>query len=45
MIDYDPPFDIEFSADGEYWDNVKLPWNEDDEELNIELLLNSEHVF
>jgi hypothetical protein len=45
MIDYESPFSDEFSADGEYWDKFELPWNEEDEELNIHLLLMSKNDF
>ena len=41
MIDYEAPFSEEFSADSDYWDNVPLPWNEEEEELNLEHLLAS----
>jgi hypothetical protein len=35
MIDYEPPFTEEFSADGDYWSDVPLPWEEgNDEEMN-----------
>lgn len=45
MIDYDPPFNEEFSADAEYWDKIQLPWNEEDEELDITRLLKSKNDF
>ena len=47
MLDYDPPFNEEFSADCDYWESIKLPWNEnlDDEEINIESLLQMNDVF
>lgn len=45
MLDYDPPFDLEFTADADYWDKVYLPWNDEDEDLNIDLLLNSTNDF
>ena len=45
MIEYDPPFDEEFIADGEYWNDFQLPWNDDDEDLNIESLLHSKNDF
>jgi hypothetical protein len=45
MLDYDPPFNEEFSADCDYWESIKLPWNEDDEDINIESLLQTNDVF
>ena len=45
MIEYESPFDDEFTADCDYWDNFQLPWNDDDEDLNIESLLHSKNDF
>jgi len=44
-IDYDSPFENEFIADYEYWEDFQLPWNEEDEDLNIESYLNEQHDF
>lgn len=45
MLDYDLPFNEEFSADCDYWDSIPLPWNEDDDDINIESLLQTNDVF
>lgn len=45
MTEYESPFDEEFIADGEYWDKFELPWNDDDDDLNIESLLRSKNDF
>jgi hypothetical protein len=45
MIDYESPFNEEFSADCEYWEKFQLPWNEEDENLNIESYLAKAHDF
>lgn len=45
MIEYESPFNDEFIADGEYWNDFQLPWNDEDEDLNIELLLSSKNDF
>lgn len=41
MMDYEAPFSEEFSADADYWDKIPLPWNEDDDEQDLESLLSS----
>lgn len=45
MIAYESPFNEEFIADGEYWNDFQLPWNEEDEDLNIESFLNQQNDF
>jgi hypothetical protein len=45
MMEYESPFNEEFTADSDYWENLQLPWNEEDEDLNIESFLNQQNDF